>query len=304
MGITDMKSKHFGYLIKEGFKGVFSHGFRSIASITVIAACLIIMGSFALLAVNVDAFIGDLEEDSQVLAFVDETLTEDEARSLEGAVRSVANVRDVQFISRDTAFENYKTRFDDDSLFEGIDGSVFRHRYVVYLNDITMMENTKTAIEGINGIADVSAETSIAQGFITLRNVVSIVTAVLIIILLVVSLFMMSSTIKLATYTRREEIAVMKMVGASNSFIRFPFVVEGLILGLIGAALGFLLEWGIYNLLSTRIAVSSAGALTGRLISALPFSVVMTPLLIVYLVIGVLIGAFGGAMAIRNYLKV
>ncbi len=304
MVITVMKSKHFGYLIKEGFRGVFSHGFRSIASITVIAACLIIMGSFALLAVNVDAFIGNLEEDSQVLAFVDEALTEDEARSLEGAVRSIANVREVEFVSRDTAFENYKARFDDDSLFEDLDGSVFRHRYVIYLSDITMMENTEQALKSINGIADVSAETSIAHGFITLRNVVSIVTAVLIVILLVVCLFMMSNTIKLATYTRREEIAVMKMVGASNSFIRFPFVVEGLILGLIGAALGFLLEWGVYNLLSQRIAANSAGALTGRIISAVPFSVVMTPLLVIFLIIGVLIGSFGGAMAIKNYLKV
>ena len=96
----------------------------------------------------------------------------------------------------------------------------------------------------------------------------------------------------------------MKMVGASNSFIRFPFVVEGLILGLLGAAVGFLMEWGIYDLVSNRIAQTASGGLTGRLLSAVPFSAVMTPMLIVYLAVGVVIGAFGGAMAIRNYLKV
>ena len=299
-----MKFKQLGYLIREGFRGVFAHGFRSFASVSVIAACLIIMGSFALVAVNVNAFIGDLEEDSQVLAFVDEKLSEEDARTLEGAIRSVSNVRNVEFITRDQAYETYKARFDDQSLFEGIDGSVFRHRYVIYLNDITRMAETEGNLRNIPGVADVRAETSIAQGFITLRNVVSVITAVLILILLIVSLFMMSNTIKLATFTRREEIAVMKMVGASNSFIRFPFEVEGLILGLLGAAIGFLLEWGVYNFISNHISNAASASLTGRMVSALPFSAVMTPLLIVYLVIGVLIGAFGGAMAIRNYLKV
>ncbi len=299
-----MKIKQLGYLIKEGIRGVFSHGFRSVASITVIAACLIIMGSFALVAVNVDSFIGNLEDESQVLAFVDESLSEEEARSLEGTIRGINNVRDVKFVSRDQAFESYKAGFDDTSIFENLDSSVFRHRYVVYLNDVTTMSATRDALRSINGIGDVSAETRIAQGFITLRNVVSVITAVLVAILLVVSLFMMSNTIKLATFTRREEIAVMKMVGAGNSFIRFPFVVEGLILGLLGAGIGFLLEWGVYNLVSNRVAQAATGGLAGRIFSAVPFSTVMTPMLIIYLAVGVVIGAFGGAMAIRNYLKV
>lgn len=299
-----MKIKQLGYLIREGIRGVFTHGFRSVASVTVIAACLIIMGSFALVAVNVDSFIGNLEDESQVLAFVDEALSEEEARSLESTIRSLNNVRDVQFVSRDQAFDNYKAGFEDNSVFDNLDSSVFRHRYVVYLNDVTTMSATRDALRSINGIGDVSAETRIARGFITLRNVVSVITAVLVVILLVVSLFMMSNTIKLATFTRRDEIAVMKMVGAGNSFIRFPFVVEGLILGLLGAGIGFLMEWGIYNLVSSRVAQAATGGLAGRIFSAVPFSAVMTPMLIIYLAVGVVIGAFGGAMAIRNYLKV
>ena len=295
-----MKLNSLGYLFKEGLKGVFSHGFRSFASVTVIAACLIIMGSFALLGVNVDNIIKDMETESQILAFVDENLSQDDARLMEGAIRTLSNVRDVQFITREEAMEKYKSNFEDTSIFEGIDASVFRNRYVVYLNDITLMSPTAQALKAIPGIADVSAEESIAQGFITVRNVVSVVTAILVVILLVVSIFMMSNTIKLATFTRREEIAVMKMVGAGNGFIRFPFVVEGLILGLLGAGIGFLMEWGIYNLISSRI-MNSFG---GNLFSAMPFSAIMTPLLAVYLALGVLVGAFGGAMAIRNYLKV
>ncbi len=295
-----MKLNRIGYLFKEGLRGVFSHGFRSFASITVIAACLLIMGSFALVGVNIDSIIKSMEQDSQILAFVDDSLTQDDARLLEGAIRTLSNVREVRFVTREEALENYKSQYDDTSLFDDIDATVLRNRYVIYLNDITLMESTKEALEKVPGVADVNAEVGIAKGFITVRNVVSVITAILIVVLLVVSLVIMTNTIKLATFTRREEIAIMKMVGANNSFIRFPFVIEGLIMGLLGAGIGFVLQWLVYNFISDRIMNSMAG----NLFTVLPFSSIMTPLLLVYLTVGVLVGAFGGGMAIRNYLKV
>lgn len=196
--------------------------------------------------------------------------------------------------------ENYKNTYGDSTVFENLDASVFRNRYVIRLNDITLMRDTAETVDAVNGVADVNAPVSIAEGFIAVRNVVSVITAILIVILLVVSVFMMSNTIKLATFTRRDEIAVMKMVGASNSFIRTPFVVEGLILGLLGSGIAFLLQWAVYNFIAQKISVSIAASL----IQVMPFSLLMTPLLIVFLAIGILVGAFGGAMAIRNYLKV
>ena len=241
-----------------------------------------------------------MEEDSQILAFVDESLSDSDALSIEGAIRSIPNVRDVQFISREEAMENYKNTYGDSTVFENLDASVFRNRYVIRLNDITLMRDTAATVDAVNGVADVNAPVSIAEGFIAVRNVVSVITAILIVILLVVSVFMMSNTIKLATFTRRDEIAVMKMVGASNSFIRTPFVVEGLILGLLGSGIAFLLQWAVYNFIAQKISVSIAASL----IQVMPFSLLMTPLLIVFLAIGILVGAFGGAMAIRNYLKV
>ena len=132
------------------------------------------------------------------------------------------------------------------------------------------------------------------------RNIVSIVSLILIVILIIVSFFIMSNTIKLATFTRREEIAIMKMVGASNGFIRCPFIVEGLVLGILGGGLAYLIEWGLYNLVTGRIVTG----VTGTLISVVPFSEVMYPLLGAYLAVGILVGAVGGSSAIRNYLKV
>lgn len=294
-----MKLNRFGYLIGAGFKSIFTHGFMSFASVTIIMACLIIMGSFSLLVVNINSMISDLESENEVVAFVDDSLTQDEAEAIEPQVRALDNVASVEFVTRETAMEEFKADYSED-LFQDIDSSVFRDRFVVHLADISRMEETKSALEGISGIAKVNAHLDYAKDFMTFRNIVSVVSLVLIVILMVVSLFIMTNTIKLATFTRREEIAIMKMVGASNGFIRCPFVVEGLTLGLIGGGLAFLLEWGLYLLVTDKVMTSA----TGALITVVPFAAVLWPLLIAFLVVGVAVGAVGGVTAIRNYLKV
>ncbi len=296
-----MKWNRFSYLLREGFKGAFSHGFRSFASVTIIVACLIIMGSFALVSLNVDSIIDDLEQQSEVLAFVDESYTEEQAQALQSQIAAVPNVREADFVSRTEAMDNYKNQYDEDAaIFQDIDSSVFRDRYVVYLDDVTLMQETRDSLKAIPGIADVNAYVELADGFVTARNVVSAVTVILVVILLVVSLFIMSNTIKLATFTRREEIAIMKMVGAGNWFIRMPFVVEGLVLGLLGGLIAFFLEWVVYNFIAGKVMTSLAGSL----FTLIPFSSILTPILLVYLGVGLLVGVFGGSMAIRNYLKV
>ena len=298
MGITAMNK--IGYLIREGFLSIFTHGFMSFASICVIIACLVIMGSFSLLAVNIDSIIQDLEQQNQMVAFVDETLSEEDAAALLTQIAETPNVRDVQFVTREQARENYVSQYEDSALFEDIDGSVFRHRFVVYLDDISIMEQTQRNLYKIYGIADVQAHLDVANGFITVRNVISLVSLALVVVLVIVSVFIMANTIKLTTYGRREEIIIMKMVGASNSFIRFPFVVEGLILGLIGGGLAFLAEWGLYQLLTEKLMTG----LIGNLVTIIPFNVLFLPMLCVYLLIGIVVGVFGSSIAIRKFLKV
>ena len=295
-----MMLNKLGYLIKEGFKGIFIHSFMSFASVSIIVACLIVMGSFALLAINIDNMIDELEEDNQVIAYIDESLSEEEAETLSDAVNSIPNVREATFMSRDEAMVNYVAQYEDDSLFEDIDSSVFRHRYVVYLEDITLMEQTSLDLEEIDGIEDISAHFEIAEGFIKVRNVVSVISIVLVVMLMMVSVFIMTNTIKLATFGRREEIAIMKMVGATNSFIKLPFIVEGMVLGVLGAGIAFALQWGIYELVSNEVLTGIAGAL----VIVMPFTILMYPVLIVFLLIGFVVGTFGGVMAIKNYLNV
>ena len=288
-----------GYLIKSGFTGIFSHGLMSFATVTIIMACLIIMGSFGLLVVNINEMIAGLESENEVVAFVDDALTLEEAQALQPLVESVPNVASVEFITNEEAMDDFRDDYDPE-LFDILDASVFRHRYVIHLTDISIMSQTKADLEAVDGIAKVKAHLDYAQAFITARNIVSVVSLILIVILIVVSFFIMSNTIKLATFTRREEIAIMKMVGASNGFIRCPFIVEGLVLGVVGGGLAYLIEWGLYNLVTGKIVTG----VTGTLISVVPFAEVMFPLLGAYVAVGVLVGVVGGSSAIRNYLKV
>ena len=300
MGITAMRLNKYGYLIREGFRSITTHGFMSFASVTVIIACLIIMGSVSLLSVNIDALIKDLENENEIVAMVDENISDPKAAEAIGTkIAAIDNISDAEFVSRTDAMDNFMSKYDD-SLMEGIDETVFRHRFVIHLTDIALMAETKADLEAVDGIVKVNAHLEYAKTFVTIRNIVSVISLVLIVMLVFVSVFIMSNTIKLATFGRREEIAIMKMVGANNAFIRLPFVVEGLALGCFGGGLAFVAEWGIYELLTGKLMESVAGSF----IEVVPFSQVAVVVLIFYMGTGILVGAFGGVNAIRNYLKV
>ena len=287
-------------MIREGFRSIKTHGLMSFATVTIIMACLIIMGSVALLSLNINYLIKDLEKQNEVVAFVDDEIEdEEEAKAIGSQILAVDNISAADFVSRGEAMKNYMSKYDK-SLMEGIDETVFRHRFIIHLNDIEKLAQTKEALEGVPGIARVRAHQEYADTFVKIRNIVSGVALVLMAILVFVSMFIMSNTIKLATFSRREEIAIMKMVGASNGFIRLPFVVEGLVLGLLGGGLGFLAQWGLYDLVTKSLMES----LTGDILEVVPFLSIAPMILAVYLGIGVVIGVFGGVNAIKNYLKV
>ncbi len=286
-------------MIREGFRSIGTHGFMSFATVTIIMACLIIMGSVTLLSLNIDRLIKGLENRNEVVAFVEDSYTEEQAHALEPQIAAIENISSEKFVTRSEAFDTFMKSYSSD-LAEGLDDQVLRDRYVIHLTDIALMEQTKSDLENIEGVAKVKAHLDYAKTFVTIRNVVSVVSLALIAMLVFVSIFIMSNTIKLATFGRREEIAIMKMVGASNGFIRLPFVVEGLVLGILGGGLGYLAEWGLYELLTKKLV----GSVAGSIFAVVPFAQIALPMLIAYMAIGVFIGAFGGVNAIRNYLEV
>ena len=281
---------------------MFSHGFMSFAAIGITVACLLIMGTFTLVAVNANAMLEDMESQNQMLAFVDKGLSEQEAKALAAELLAVENVSQVTFISNVEAAAAFRERYEDDELFQGLPDENFRHRYAIDLEDIGYMGKTKAALEAVPGIGpgNVSAYEDEAAGFITIRNVAGIVCAVLIAVLFVVSVFIIANTIKLTTFDRRDEIAIMKMVGATNGFIRWPFVYEGFLLGLFSAVIGFFLQWGLYEAVARSVASND----TINLITVVPFETMWTYVAVIFAVAGMVIGVGGSLSAIRKFLQV
>ncbi len=295
-----MSRHNIFYFAKEGAVNMFSHGFMSFATVGITVACLIIMGTFTLVAVNANAMLADLESESQILAFVDLGASEEEARAMEKEILAVDNVAGATFISDVEAAAAFRSRYEDDELFQGLPDNNFNHRFAIDLADIGYMRETKEALEALPGIESVQAYEDEAAGFITIRNVAGVVCVVLIAVLALVSVFIIANTIKLTTFDRRDEIAIMKMVGATNGFIRWPFVYEGFLLGLFSAVIGFFLQWGLYEAVARSIASND----TINLITTVPFVDMWSYVAVIFAIAGMLIGVGGSLSAISKFLQV
>lgn len=291
---------NLAYFFLEGFRSIFTHGLMSFAAVCMIVCCLLIMGSFSLVAVNLDNMWGDYEKQNEFLAFVDETYTEEQARALQSRIESIPNVASAAFVSKEQAKEDFAADKAENELFEGLPDTVFRDRFRIHVVDLEQLEATVEQVGQIAGVVKVNASPEIAQGFVVVRNIASGVALILVGILLLVSLFIITNTIKLATFNRRDEIAIMKMCGATNGFVRWPFVFEGLIIGLFGAVLAFSLQWGIYVLIGRAIDSSD----TIRLITVLPFDGMAGGVLATFGATGFVIGVGGSVLAIRKFLQV
>ena len=291
---------NFSFFIREGTGNMFSHGFMSFAAIGITVACLLIMGTFSLVAYNANENLKDLQRENAVLAFVDENLSDEEAMALQKQLERLPNVADCTFVSREEARDTYVEQYDEDDLYSDLDPEIFRHRYVLHLKELDQMKTTVQAVEEVEGIVKIRADEDISNGFLTVRNIAGVISITLIAILLIVSVFIVSNTIKLTTFDRKDEIAIMKMVGATDGFIRWPFVYEGLLLGLISAVVAFVLQWVLYRAIAQGIENSD----TLQLLRIVPFEQIYLPVAVAFGVVGILVGVGGSLTAIRKFLRV
>ncbi len=295
-----MGKHNFGYFFHEGLSNMFSHGFMTFAAIGITVACLLIMGTFTLVAVNANALLEDLEQENEILAFIEENYTDQQIKALETKLAAVPNVTSVTFISREESMEKFLEDYPDEEYFKDLDPEILRDRFSLKIADLELISQTVEAVRNTEGVGGINAYEDVAGGFITVRNVASVVCIALIAVLFVVSVFIISNTIRLTTFDRREEIAIMRMVGATNGFIRWPFVYEGFMLGLLGSAIAFFLQWGLYEAVSK--GVSSNDAL--QLIDVIPFEGLWAPVACTFGAAGIIIGVGGSLSAIRKYLQV
>lgn len=295
-----MKINNVGYLIKEGIRGIFLHGFMSFAAVCVTVACLLIVGGFACITYNISIMIEDLNKTNEVLVYVDETYSDAKARSVGTKINQVDNVFQSVFVSREEALEDFVADYGGDNAFTGVDANPLRHRFVVRLEDNSLIKETVAELEKVEGVVKISAAYELAEGFSTLQDVMHIASIAVIGVLLLVSLLIISNTVKLAMYDRRDEIAIMKMVGATNGFIRLPYVVEGFTLGMVGAGLAFGLLWLMYDGLLGRLAAVD----TLKLLNFVPFQQLLLPMISTFLAAGLFVGVVGSWTSIRKFMDV
>ena len=295
-----MKINNLGYLIKEGIRGIFLHGFMSFAAICVTVACLLIVGGFSCLTYNLSIMVEDLNKTNEVMVYVDENYTDSEARSVGTLINKVDNVHKAEFKSREEALKDFVEDYGGNNALAGVDANPLRHRFVVTLEDNSLIKQTVADLEKIEGVVKISAAYELAEGFTTLQNVLRIASVAVIGVLLVVSLLIISNTVKLAMYDRRDEIAIMKMVGATNGFIRLPYVVEGFTLGMIGAGLAFGLLWLLYDALLGRLAVVD----TLQMLNFVPFQELLLPMICTFFAAGLFVGIVGSWTSIRKFMDV
>lgn len=285
----------------EGFRGIFLHGFMSFAAVCVTVACLLIIGSFSAIMYNLNVMVTELNKTNEVLAFVDETLDDRQAESVGTDINLVDNVAQAVPYSREEALEAFQEDYKESGTFDDLDPNIFRYRFRITLKDNRLLEQTKENLMKVPGVVNVVAAEEEAAGFVVLQDVVQLLSLVIILVLLVVSLLIISNTVKLAVYDRRDEIAIMKMVGATNGFIRLPFIVQGFTLGMLGAVIAFGLEWLLYEALIARIRDLDMTGFFGQLV---PFGELLGVLILIFVGAGTFVGVVGSWTSIRKFMNV
>ena len=290
----------FGYFMREGLSSIFVHGFTSFAAVTVIGACLMITGIFSLLAYNIDLQIQQLSGESEIVVYIDDSVSREDAIAMGAKIRAMDNIKEAVFVSKEALFDAYLEKLGEDAyVMEDLrEDNPLRDSYQINMKDVSRHRETVEALEKLQGIASSSSNQEVSERLIQLRRVTNMISYTLIALLGAVSVFIIANTVKLAMLARREEIAVMKMVGATNHFIRAPFVVEGMILGLLAGLLAFFAQWGVYQYVNRQLAQGTA------ILTLVPFSAVWQPMLLIMLGAGLLLGVGGSVLTIRKFLRV
>lgn len=287
----------FGYLVKEGFKNIWNNRIMSIASVCVLISCLILTGAAALLSLNVEKVVDSVGQSNETTVYLKDEVSELEAVYIGKDIEKIDNVTSVRFYSKDEAFEAYRDELGDE-LFERIseESNPLPDSYIVAMEDLSLYGTTISEIQAIDGVDTISNRSEIAKKLTDISNLVNIICFWVVIALVIISLFIIANTIRATMYSRRYEISIMKSVGATNGFVRLPFLVEGVIIGLISSIIGTGCIALLYNAGMNAIEQFIP-------FDSIPLSDVIILVAAAFLIAGVLIGFFGSFISIRKYLK-
>ena len=300
-----MRYSIFGYLIGEGFRNVFKNKKSTIASLIIMCATMFIFGIFYIVGQNVNHITQTVEQQQGMRVFIYDEATEEQVTELGNKIRGLSYVNNVTYVSKEEGLEEMKRMFKERkgllSTYEG-EGNPFKASYVVTLTDLTQVDQVQSQIADSEIVAKIVVKSDMIEALLKIADGVKIITIVILVILVLISIFIITNTIKLTVHARRKEISIMKYVGATNGFIRWPFMVEGMLIGII-AVLICTLIFGIgYEYVASGIENSLA---RGKIFtSLLTINEILGPLVIIYLALGIGIGAIGSAISMRKYLDV
>lgn len=300
-----MNTSSIVYFLKSSFKSMYKNGLMTVASVFVLIACMLIIGTVFLGSQNVLSFMEKLEAQNEIVAFISDDYGDDSdsRKKLCEKIEEIDGVATVEYISKEQALAEYRASLGENGAYlDGYAGedNPLRNELRITIEDIEKFSTVAFEVSNMEEIANTRDSQSVVDLLLSVRKVLEILGFWIMIILAVVSLFIISNTIKLTMYSRRTEINIMKYVGATNGFIRFPFILEGIIIGILSTLLSLALQWCIYS----YVLVPLLSGLSFLADSVVPFEQCMKYLIAIFASIGLGVGIFGSAISIRKYLKV
>ena len=299
-----MKYNIFGYLIGEGFSNVFKNKKSTGASLMIMCATMIIFGIFLILGENINHFVSEVESAQGIQVFINNDATQEQMDTLGEQIRALDGVSTVEFVSKEQALEQMKERFgEQQDLLDGYEeNNIFPASYIVTMTDLTRSEEIQNQILTFENVKRITSRDETVSTLIDLANGIKIVTGVILALLIIISVFIIANTIKLTVHARRKEISIMKYVGATNGFIRWPFIVEGMIIGIIASVISIVIVGVAYNFIAQNLLSSEFMQVINM--SLVSFNDMFSSIIFVYMLLGIGIGAVGSVISMRKYLKV
>ena len=302
-----MKISTFGYTIKQGIKNIWTNKMFSIASIATMAACIFMFGMFYSIVVNFQHVVKDVESGVAITVFFDDGTTQDQIDAIGQEIAMRPEVSSFNYVSAEEAWEEYKLEyFDGDEAAAASFGTdnplAGESNYEIYMEDISQQSSLVSYLEGLDHVSRVRQSEMVANTLTDFNRLVSIVSAVIILILICVAVFLISNTVRTGIAVRKEEIGIMKIIGATDYFVRAPFIVEGILIGLIGAAIPLIILHAMYGRIIEYVA--NRFGFLNNLLTFLPVDTVFQILLPVGLILGVGIGYIGSRVTVRKHINV
>lgn len=298
-----MKYNVISYFLTEGFRNVFKNKKSTFSCLGVMCATMLIFGLFFTIGENINSWVKNLEQEQGMQVFMDYDATEEEIRSLNEELNKIEGVNSVTFVSKEDAYNSMKEKFGkNENALRGFTADAFSVSYLVTLTDLSMNDQVYNSINNLDTVREIQNKRDTIQTLSKVGNTIQIVTFVMFAILILISLFIISNTIKLTVHARRKEISIMKYVGATNGFIRTPFMIEGIIIGIISGVLSILIVGGGYNYIATHLANSETWQKLS--LDLLSFGDMFGQIVLVYMILGVGIGVVGSSISMRKYLDV